>query len=155
MVGFFDAYLPRTVFLQLIRRDIIAQAVSLEKAEQTGQWHAANQSTGVLAYDGDGIARGVRRTVATVDQLRAYAKLTGRPSRTVIYEDFSEGDFTKVETACDGLGVPRKKEGAKVKARPVERVSDSVNEAWIERFTAEMSAEMRGLVEEYQASFEV
>lgn len=154
LVGFFDAYLSKTVFIQLVRRDIVAQAVSLEKAEQTGVWHAANEQTGSAAYDGDGIARGLRRTVATVEQLRAYADLTGRPCPTVVYEDFSAGDLSAVAAVCDGLGVPRKKEGAKVRPRPVERVGDAVNEAWIARFTAEMSPEIRDLVDRYHGAIE-
>ena len=75
---------PRRLFIQLVRRDIVAQAVSLEKAEQTpacmvrGQASRASRKRWHTTVTG--IARGLRRTVATGGAACAlYADLPGRP----------------------------------------------------------------------------
>ncbi|MGI9168935.1 MAG: Stf0 family sulfotransferase [Caulobacteraceae bacterium] len=149
--GFFDAYLDRCVFILLARRDIVAQAVSLEKAAQTKQWHTINEAQRTAAYDGAKIAAAVKTLASRLDQLRAYARASGRPWRTLIYEDFSNGDFSAAEATCEALGVPRRAAGEEIKARPVERVGDAVNEAWAARFRAEMDAATATLIEEYQA----
>lgn len=45
LLGVMDRYLQQTSFILLRRRDIIAQAVSLVKANQTAQWHSTKAST--------------------------------------------------------------------------------------------------------------
>lgn len=43
LCGFFDAYLRETSFIPLLRRDIVAQAVSCVKAKRTGQYHSTQK----------------------------------------------------------------------------------------------------------------
>ncbi len=104
LYGFTDAYLHKMVFLRLVRRDIVAQAVSTAKAVQTQQWHLFDKPAGRAAYDGEQIAAAVRRIARGVDDLRQYVHLTDRPSRLLIYEDFSGDDFTPALQACELLG---------------------------------------------------
>lgn len=150
--GFFDVYLDRTAFILLARRDIVAQAVSLEKAAQTQQWHDVNAPQAAAVYDGVKIAGAVRVIADRLGQLRSYAQESGRPWRTLIYEDYSGGDFTAALAACEALGVPRREAGSKIKVRPVERVGDATNEAWAEQFRLEMDEATRDLIEAYQAA---
>lgn len=151
--GFFEAYGDRIVYLQLARRDIVAQAVSLEKAEQTGRWHKNNELTGEPKYDRRAIKAAVAAIADRFESLRRFAELSGRPRRTIVYEDVSEGDFSPAEAACADLGAPRRRHGKTLEVRAVERVRDAVNDTWIARFEAEMDGRTRRLIERYLATF--
>lgn len=64
-------YFPDTTFFSLIRKDIVAQAVSLFKLETTGISHTKNMSEQDVSrkdtefrYDRDGLKRAIRHTLA-------------------------------------------------------------------------------------------
>lgn len=147
--GLFDAYLHQTVFLRLVRGDIFAQAVSVVKAVQTQQWHPRDRALGTPTYDREQIAAAVRKSARGVEELRLYARLSGRPCQTLVYEDFSEGDFTGVSAACDALGVPRRGTDDDVMYRPIDRMGDATNDAWRSRFIEEMDPATKDRVERY------
>lgn len=149
LYGFTDAYLHKMVFLRLVRRDIVAQAVSTAKAVQTQQWHLFDKPAGRAAYDGEQIAAAVRRIARGVDDLRQYVHLTDRPSRLLIYEDFSGDDFTPALQACNSLGVPRHLTPEVVAYRPVERMGDETNLEWQARFSEEMDAATKDEIQRY------
>jgi LPS sulfotransferase NodH len=149
LCGFFDAYLPQTSFILLLRRDIVSQAVSCAKAKQTGQWHSTQKPKRAPVYDGVRIAQSISTIVSAAERLRLYAERSERPLRLLIYEDFAQGDFSQAMAACDALGVPLRRSGAQIRSMPVERISDATNEAWGARFREEMSASARDLVERY------
>jgi len=151
--GFFEAYLPVTAFILLARRDIVAQAVSLEMAVQSGRWHSTDAPRTAATYDGAKIAFAIRNIVVGVEQLRGYAKLGGRRWRALIYEDFAGDDFTPALAACDSMGVPRRETGSQIRSMPVERIGDATNETWAARFREEMDSRTRDLLERYLAGF--
>jgi len=151
LCGFFDAYLRETSFILLMRRDIVAQAVSRVKAKQTEQWHSTQLSKRVAVYNGAKIAQGVKLIADGVERLRLYAEQSGRPWRSLVYEDFEHGDFTLAMAACDALGVPRRSADSAIRASPVERIGDAINEAWAERFRQEAKPAMLDRVERYVA----
>lgn len=148
--GFFDAYLDKTVFIRLIRRDLVAQAVSYVRAMQTDQWHRADEARREPTYDRQAIAKAVRKLGSGVNQLGDYARRTGRPCRTLIYEDFAEGDIAPAIEAGDVMGLPRFPDGAKVEHRPVQRMSDALNLEWKERFMEEADVSIRKRIEAHE-----
>ncbi len=152
LYGFFDAYLDKTVFILLVRRDIVAQAVSLEKAEQTEQWHSTDAPRRLAQYNSAKIAGAISRIAAGVEQLRLYAERSEQPWRTLIYEDFSGRDFTPALAACDALGAPRRDAGSGFVKQPVERIGDAVNEEWAARFRDEMDPATSERIERYMAA---
>jgi LPS sulfotransferase NodH len=153
--GFAEAYLHKTVYIRLLRRDIIAQAVSRAKASQTGQWHSHNKPTQEPVYDAQRIATSVRTLVVGVEQLRAYAESTGRPHAIIIYEDIAAGGVAAVKAAGDRLGLPQRDLGSDGELlRPVEKMGDEVNDEWKERFLKEMSVSVGRIVEDYTTSVE-
>jgi LPS sulfotransferase NodH len=155
LCGFFDHYLHKTSFIRLIRRDIVAQAVSTAKAVQTSSWHVTDTTVAAAAkYDATVIANAVIKIERNVMQLRQYAQLTGRPCLPLIYEDFSNGDLTPALRVGDALGVPRHKSEEGIVARPVQRVGDATNEAWIARFNDEMAPTVHDCIARYVEAIE-
>jgi LPS sulfotransferase NodH len=152
--GFFEAYMDKTSFLRLVRKDIVGQAISFAKASQTGQWHANNPAAKNPVYDPKKIAKSVNATAAAVEQLQAYAAQTGRPCRLVVYEDFEQGDFSRVLAACDSLGVPRRPPDQSVTHRSVEKMSDDTNEEWRARFNDDMKRATRDTIQRYHEAIE-
>ncbi len=148
--GFFETFVDRCVFLQLVRRDIVAQAVSLDRAERTGGWHEKDEAP--LAYDAERIERAINNIVGRVDCLRRWAELTGRPRRTVAYEDVAHGDPTPAIRACLELGAPERPVGDAPELRAVERMGDELNAEWKARFDAEMSPSVRDRIDQYLAA---
>ena len=152
LTGLFDTYMDKTVFILLVRRDVVAQAVSLVKAAQTSQWHLYDQAERKPVYDEGAISRSIRKILARAKELREYADLTGRPRVTLVYEDFANGDFSPAISAAQSLGVPFRTLGENDEARSVQRMSDSTNTEWQDRYAAEMSPTVRNRIEAYQAS---
>jgi len=155
LCGFFDQYMHKTSFIRLIRKDIVAQAVSTAKAVQTSEWHVTDEPVARAAqYDAAIIANAVVKIERNVMQLREYAELTGRPCLPLIYEDFSNGDLTPALKVGDALGAPRHRSAEGIEARPVQRMGDATNEAWIARFTDEMDSPLRDRIARYVAAIE-
>ncbi len=154
LCGFFDAYLPVTSFLLLSRRDIVAQAVSILKAKQTGRYHFSQLPKGSPTYDGKKIAEYLVLIADGVEMLRTYARRSGRPCRLLVYEDFAEGDFTSAIKDCEGLGTPRRGPDRALRPARVIRIGDAVNLEWAARFRAEMDVASGRLIDRYLDGFE-
>lgn len=149
--GFFDAYLSQTSFILLLRRDIVAQAVSCVKALQTGQFHSTQKAKRATTYDAAQISHSISIIVGGAEKLRRYAERSGRPWRTLLYEDFAQGDFEGARAACDSLGVPRRPPDAQIAPMPVERLSDATNAEWAARFREQATPPIRDRIERYVA----
>jgi hypothetical protein len=152
LAGVIDQYIERTFFIFLLRKDIVGQAISLVKANQTGQWHSIHAAQRDPEYDGPKLATSVRVIANAVASLRAYIERAERPWRTLFYEDFEHGDFSTAEAICDSFDVPRMAPGEGPKFTPLERTADAVNESWAERFIEEMDHRTRDVVEKYRAA---
>jgi LPS sulfotransferase NodH len=151
LCGFVDAYILHSYFILLIRRDIVAQAVSNAKSTQTGQWHSNQEQMKPPTYDHALIARYVNVIADNIERLQSYCKHIGRPCGTLFYEDFSNGDFRKAEALCDTFSVPRRGTNSGIRPIPVYRMGDALNESWAARFRAEMDASTRARIDRYLA----
>lgn len=152
LTGFFEAYMDRTSFIRVVRHDIVAQAISLTKAMQTRQWHDHNPAVRPAFYDRAALAKAVRKIAKASEQLRKYAGRSGRPCKTVAYEDISGGELTAALAAGDALGVPRLSSKDALPSRPVERVRDPTGAEWRARFLAEMDPITAKRIEKYAES---
>lgn len=151
LCGLFDIYLRQTSFVLLRRRDVVAQAVSCVKANQTGRWHSIQEQMGAASYDELKVAEYISLIINAVGRLQRYIENSGRPWRTLTYEDFADGDFATAMDVCDDLAVPRRHAGSRIRPRPVDRIGDATNAQWIARFRKEMDGAMRDRIEAYSA----
>ncbi len=158
LIGFFDAYIDRTVFVRLIRRDIVAQAVSQAKAGQTGQWHVNNKAKSPVSpiYDLGMIAAGVKGIALQVERMRRYVESAGRPHTRLFYEDIAANGLCAAKAAGDVLGLPPREVGDDCELlRPIEKQGDEVNDEWRERFLKEMTAAVGGIIEDYVTAIDL
>ncbi len=150
--GAIEQYIDMTKFIFLLRKDIVAQAVSLVKANQSGQWHSIHKAKGPAVYDVTQLSTSIRGIAKAVDNLRTYIDRAGRPWRKLFYEDFEHGDFSTAEAICDQFGIPRIAEGEGPKLRPLHRTADEVNESWCARFRRDVGKTTSQIIETYSAS---
>lgn len=155
--GFLDHYLARAVFILLLRRDIIAQAVSLVKARSTTIYHSgqyARKTSEPATYSFDEISRAVRKIVRGTSLVENYARMTERPCKKAYYEDFASGNFVIIDAICSEFGVPARARPPKHRVQEVEKIGDHVNEEWCAQFRAQMDGRMHDLLEEYRTILE-
>lgn len=132
-IGHMARYGDVTRFWFLLRRDILAQAVSVGTAQISGQFHstqAAQKDVTVEDYDAEMLTKIVRNILKGNQTLERYLIATGRGADVLFYEDFAEGDFTKVDAMLDLAGLPLR---AEPQARPpadVHRVTRDVSADW-------------------------
>ncbi len=135
-MGFLPAARARTVFILLLRRDIVAQAVSIAKARQTGRWlsSAPASPTAQPTFTNAGIAEQIAVVGTATPILQRYLDRVERPWLPLAYEDFQGEDKSPVGRICGALGLSPRDQPVLLSRPPVERTYDAVNADWVERF---------------------
>ena len=131
-----------TDFIYLHRDDVLAQAVSWHRAEQTNVWHQTDQEESKQAgqeprFDFDQICKFVQMIEEHNSAWRAWFDSVGIQPYMVRYEDL---DADPVGVACEildflGLKLPT---GRLIKTRQ-RRLADELNTQWIARYLAELA----------------
>ena len=127
--------LPNLKFIRLIRRDLLGQALSLARAQQTGQYRASFKITGEAVYDREEIQALLTRSVQAQARWELYFARIGLQPLTLVYEDIVE----RPQAAVDAIAALMQVEGAVCDFSRVEiKVQrDAVLAEWRERFLAE------------------
>jgi len=134
--GFFNAAFERTEFLLLERRDILAQAISLDIASQNRQWKSDDSTSGDTAPPQYSRKRlelkqeGIREKYARFENLFAR---NGLDRFRIHYEDLVMRPAETVAEIGKFLKFPLRFEPAKVQSH---RTSGDLKEAWRRRFLA-------------------
>ncbi len=128
--------LPGLVFVQLARTDLLGQAISWARAEQTQQWYAWQPAVAAPVYDRAHIDRLLRRLAQ--DQAR-WAEFFARNELPVVgltYDRVVADPSAAVKAVAEALGVttPVQLDPAKV-AVTVQR--DELSSSWRTRFLEE------------------
>lgn len=135
-LGFLDAVIDRANFIMLKRRDILAQAVSLFRAELTGRFHSPQKATRevrVEDYDREKIATHLMIIEQVYGSLTAFLEQSGTAYRTVYYEDICADPADFVTETCADLGLaPPSEIDCQVRLKVLR---DAVNEEWMNRFS--------------------
>lgn len=127
---------PRLRFIHFGRRDLLGQAISRVRVNQTLQWRSTLTASVAPHYDGPAILDEMRNTVAQDARWTLFFARTGiAPLRLVYEEALADVDATVAAVAAlVGLDGP-------VAAAP-ERIAvavqrDAINAEWRERFIAD------------------
>lgn len=134
-LGFLDAVIDRVTFVLLKRRDSLAQAVSLFRAELSGRFHSpqkAQQQVRVDQYDREKIAVHHLIIEQVYASLTRFLERTGKAYRTLYYEDICADPEAFVRTTCLDLDLePPEEFDGKVR---LEILRDEINEEWVDRY---------------------
>ncbi|WP_425403532.1 Stf0 family sulfotransferase [Hwanghaeella sp.] len=131
------------LYIHLRRRDKLAQAISLVKAQQTGLWHIAPDGTEVerLAPPAEPVFD-FQHIAATLEELESHDTAwtdwfdtEGIEPLTVDYESLSENPGKELERICAALGVAAPPPDSI--APGVAKLADAVSRDWMERFREE------------------
>ena len=124
-------------FFYIVRRNKIAQAVSLAKAYQTRAWSSLDRETRVrLFYHGEFIEECLKEIIEQAEQWAHWFTLNNIEPTIVFYEDLLQKKSKVVESFVNNLGVMND-EPTKVVLPELERQSDVTNEEWIRKFEAD------------------
>ena len=145
-----------TGFIYLHRDDVLAQAVSWHRAEQSNVWHQTDQEESKQPeqeprFDFDQICKLVQTIEEHNSAWRAWFDSVGIQPHMVRYEDL---DADPVGAACEildflGLELPP---GRLIKARH-RRLADGLNAQWIDRYRSELTERLTVLSEPGEDEF--
>ncbi len=135
----------RPLYVQLVREDKVAQAVSLVRAEQSGLWHLASDGSvrqGVRNpkpnhYDAKSIEKEVAALVHDDAAWQRWFTAQNIEPVPVTYEELSKDPRAVIATILQALGA-----GTSL-AKDIEpataKIADAESRNWIERFRKERS----------------
>ncbi len=133
--GFDFDMLPQPIrWVHLERTDVVAQAVSFVKAQQTGVFGvrgpAATETATSLAYDDDVLVGAYVKMVAGREGWRAFFSGLGVDTINVGYEELRDHYAATVGRVASSLGWPLDR----VPDPRLRRQADALNEQWTDRF---------------------
>lgn len=134
-LGYLEAVLHRTHCLVLERRDRVAQAVSLFRAELTGRFHSPQKATRTVQLD-DYDREKIEIFYTVIDNVYPsfyrFLDLTEKSYHTVYYEDICADPEAFVQTVCADMDLPMPDDfSAEVR---LDILRDDLSAEWIERF---------------------
>lgn len=128
------APIKRIVFIR--RRNLLSQAISYLKAEQTGQWISGAPKTGEAEYSYRQIIRRARNIKEQNNAWATYFATTGIPVFSIFYEDLLANPELNLASIF-GFICPNCPAKPKVSTR-TQRQSDEVSEAWKKRLQQDL-----------------
>lgn len=132
-----DVWGVPVLWIYLRRRDRVAQAVSLAKALQTGQFASTSVRTGDAHYDSNLIRSCIDSAARSYSVWEEHFKTHGITPIDVWYEELSAEPNFEIRRILDAIG------RSDLQTRPplTDRQFDSTNVEWIEKFRLESGTE--------------
>lgn len=130
------------------RRDLLDQAISFERAMQTGQWISGTESSVNAVFDYKKIVRRAQTIRMGNESWRSYIEhLRSRvPCLFLVYEDLITSPDRKLEEIADFFSLSA---GAALRFSPRTRKQASgENELWREQFIGQMRGKHKWIIEE-------
>jgi LPS sulfotransferase NodH len=127
--------LPSLRFVYLSRDDLLGQAISSARAQQTGQYRSTQAARRAAVYDADLIRSQLITIVRERAQWEAFFARTGIKPLRIVYERLLEDRSRHVDLVADRVDV----ENPVIDQRRIDLViqRDAVTEEWEQRFRAE------------------
>ncbi|WP_237476863.1 Stf0 family sulfotransferase [Lichenibacterium dinghuense] len=130
------ACFPDLRFVHLARRDILGQAISRVRVNQTLQWRSTLEASAEPRYDGAAILAAMREVVAQDARWQLFFARNGLAPLRLVYEDALAAPDAAVAAVARLVGLEGGAEAAPERIGvAVQR--DGVNAAWRERFVAD------------------
>jgi LPS sulfotransferase NodH len=138
-----EAAFGRTLFIHVSRRDTLAQAVSLTRAEQSGLWHLAADGTvleGVEAarptcYDRARIAKLAESLERDEELWHAFFEERGIMPLRIVHETVTADPSAAIRHILVALGLGPA--AARSMPVPTAKMANNESRLWIERFRQE------------------
>lgn len=130
--------LPCPIFVRLMRRDMLGQAISLYRARQSGQYHAGFPAERPVEYDGTGISARLVELARHRATWQAYLAANAVVPLEIAYEDLARDPWPALEAIAWAM----EQTITRAVIRPAKSLAvqrDATNEAWRARFLAEES----------------
>lgn len=150
-LGFLAHYAPVLHPVLLVRRDVLAQALSVHAAQLTRQYHSTQTAAAEMTaadYDAKRITQIIRTILDSNARLSGLADAFPQPPRLLIYEDFRNGDTATPLAVMQAIGVPPRPVPCPVQER-VARNTHPLNADFHARFLAEAGPRARALLERH------
>lgn len=132
----FETFFLQARVVRLLRRDVLAQAVSLARAFQTSRWFSDQRESRPPVYDRDEITKAlhhIQRQNAWWDDLLGRHAVT---PLTLYYEDFADAPETAVAATSSLVGIDRLVPRV-CRTPDIRTQSDAINLAWVQRYASE------------------
>lgn len=129
-------HLPELGIVFLTRRDLLGQAISWARANQTGQFRYNQPAMSKPCYDPDGIAASLAAIAAEYARWEMYFARNGISPVRLCYEDIVAEPQASIDSIAQLVDLPLR---AKIDSHRigVRMQRDDVTEAWRQRFLAE------------------
>ncbi|QDP97604.1 hypothetical protein FOE78_18310 [Microlunatus elymi] len=126
------AFEPGLTFVYLSRQDVLAQAVSWARAEQTAYWQTGDVAAGEPHFDPEQIDL-LGQTIEEHNAAwRSWFAAAGVRPLAIAYEELVADPVRTVRDLLDQLGIEIPT-GTRI-AAPDRRQSDELNEGWLRQF---------------------
>ncbi len=128
-------------FIYLSRNDVIAQAISLYRAEKTGYWHTVEgqEPKQQPVFDFDAINSRVERLEQQNSAWKAWFQKVDVNPVTISYEELSADPVSSTKKVLEFLQVELP--AYKRLEAPNQRLADEVTVSWLERFTKQLQSQ--------------
>jgi LPS sulfotransferase NodH len=128
----FDPFdeLPNLKFVYLERHDLLGQAISHVRAQQTDQWTSHERPNSDPTYDVNGINNELYNLLRDRGDWNLYFASNGLAPLRVYYEDVVRNPQGAADQLADFLGVPH----AKIGTVNLNVQRDALNESWRTQF---------------------
>lgn len=130
------------VAVHLYRRDKVAQAVSLARAQQTQAWCSWSADALPSVYSRGLIGRCLRSLLNQERWWRSAFELTGADVLSAAYEDYQGREAALVDAVRQRLGLPRTSDCPPAPIPTLSRQGDAVSAEWIARFKADVASRL-------------
>lgn len=140
-----DKWMEDAHWIRIERLNILAQAVSLEIAVQTGSWIFSQKAWRTPVYDYLALRRRLIRILRDRHAWSCFFKERGIQPHIICYEEFVSNPTESVTTVLDRINkcqAPTPLEAELPYIPEIESQSSTINVKWTERFAEELGKEI-------------
>ena len=135
--GFIKQHFKNLKFIHILRRNIVAQAVSWSIANQTGKWTSHGTMKKAAEYNFENILRGISVSTTQNAIWDQFFIVNGISPHIIFYEDLLVSPGDVIQGVVDYVGVDAKV-SVDLASAALEKQGTKINKMWEERFKSEL-----------------